>query len=239
MAKWVECSPMVWAITPKKQPKTFFCVKGEDALDHSTITRCSIPGRVIPKTLKMVIDTSLLNNQQYKVCIKGKVEQSKERSSVLPFTYWKGSLLIALDYSCQLYSPGNGVAPSPTPWCSSYWKESLLVALVYGRHLYFFTYLLGICYFTLKTMQTFFTNKSDVSFCMWRGGANTCIYAGSYTLLHHFSQHNDYTQVPKRSLLFLFVYIHECICIFCMNLYIHASIHPRIDPPLPKEKIIL
>ena len=28
------------------------------------------------KTLKMVLDTSLLNTQQYKVCIKGKVEQS-------------------------------------------------------------------------------------------------------------------------------------------------------------------
>ena len=31
----------------------------------------------------MVLDTSLLNTQQYKVRIKGKVEQSKERSSVL------------------------------------------------------------------------------------------------------------------------------------------------------------
>ena len=38
----------------------------------------SIPGRIIPKTLKMALDTSLLNTQQYKVCIKGKVEQSKE-----------------------------------------------------------------------------------------------------------------------------------------------------------------
>ena len=45
----------------------------------------SIPGRIIPKTLKMVLDTSLLNTQQYKVCIKGKVEQSRERSSALPY----------------------------------------------------------------------------------------------------------------------------------------------------------
>ena len=37
LAQWVECSPMV----------------REDL--------CSIPGRVIPKTLKMVLDTSLLN----------------------------------------------------------------------------------------------------------------------------------------------------------------------------------
>ena len=36
----------------------------------------SILGRVIPKTRKMIIDTALLNNQQYKVRIKGKVEQS-------------------------------------------------------------------------------------------------------------------------------------------------------------------
>ena len=46
----------------------------------------SIPGRVIPKTLKMVLDTSLLNTQQYKVHIKGKVEQSWERSSAFPYT---------------------------------------------------------------------------------------------------------------------------------------------------------
>ena len=46
----------------------------------------SIPGHVIPKTLKMALDTSLLNTQQYKVCIKGKVEQSRERSSALPYT---------------------------------------------------------------------------------------------------------------------------------------------------------
>ena len=46
----------------------------------------SILGRIIPKTLKIVLDTSLFNTQHYKVCIKGKVEQSKERSSALPYT---------------------------------------------------------------------------------------------------------------------------------------------------------
>ena len=46
----------------------------------------SIPGRVIPKTLKIVLDTFLLNPQQYKVRIKGKVEQSRERSIALPYT---------------------------------------------------------------------------------------------------------------------------------------------------------
>ena len=57
---------------------------------------------------KMVLDASLLNTQHYKVRIKGKVEQSRE-----------------------------GVAPSPTPWCSSHRKGSLLVILDYGRQLYF------------------------------------------------------------------------------------------------------
>ena len=68
----------------------------------------SIPGRVIPKTQKMVLDASLLNTQYYMVRIKGKVEQSRE-----------------------------GVVPSPTHWCSSYRKGSLRVTLDYGRQLYF------------------------------------------------------------------------------------------------------
>ena len=45
-----------------------------------------IPGGVIPKTLKMVLDASWLNTQHYKVRIKGKVEKSWERSSALPYT---------------------------------------------------------------------------------------------------------------------------------------------------------
>ena len=68
----------------------------------------SIPGRVIPKTQKMVLDASLLNTQHYKVWIKGKVGPSRE-----------------------------GVAPSPTLWCSSYRKGGLRVTLNYGRQLYF------------------------------------------------------------------------------------------------------
>ena len=72
----------------------------------------SIPGRVIPKTQKMVLDASLLNTQHYEVRIKGKVEQSREV-----------------------------VAPSPTPWCSSYRKGSLRVTLDYGRQLYLYIYI--------------------------------------------------------------------------------------------------
>ena len=78
----------------------------------------SIPGRVIPKTQKMVLDASLLNTQHYKVRIKGKVEQSRE-----------------------------GVAPSPTHWCSSYRKGSLRVTLDYGRQLTYFNITIIISFF--------------------------------------------------------------------------------------------
>ena len=50
----------------------------------------------------MVLDTSLFNNQQYKVCIKGKVEQPRERSGALPYTlaidkgaFWSPSTTVA------------------------------------------------------------------------------------------------------------------------------------------------
>ena len=54
----------------------------------------SIAGRVIPKTQKKkkkkkkkkVLDAALLNTQHYKVWVKGKVEQLRERSSTLPYT---------------------------------------------------------------------------------------------------------------------------------------------------------
>ena len=46
-----------------------------------------IPGRVIPKTQKTVLDDALLNTQHYMVRIKGKVGQSRERSSALPNTF--------------------------------------------------------------------------------------------------------------------------------------------------------
>ena len=46
----------------------------------------SIPGRVIPKTQKMVLDANLLNTQHYKVRIKSKVDQSRKRSRALPYT---------------------------------------------------------------------------------------------------------------------------------------------------------
>ena len=69
---------------------------------------CSIPGRVIPKTLKwyLIPPFLTLSNIRYAPRVK-----------------WR--------------NPGKGVEPFPTPRCSSYWKGSFLVALEYGRQLYF------------------------------------------------------------------------------------------------------
>ena len=65
-----------------------------------------ISGQVISKTHKMVLNPFLLNTQQYKVRMKDKVEQSREK-----------------------------VAPSLTPWCSSYRKGRLRLTLDYDHQL--------------------------------------------------------------------------------------------------------
>ena len=46
----------------------------------------------------MVLDTSLLNTQQYKVRIKGKVEKSRERSSALSYI---STTVANFTYMCQ------------------------------------------------------------------------------------------------------------------------------------------
>ena len=53
---------------------------------YNMLILISIPGWVIPKTQKMVFGAALLSTQHYKVTIKGKVEQSREWSSALPYT---------------------------------------------------------------------------------------------------------------------------------------------------------
>ena len=42
-------------------------------------------------------------------------------------------------------NPGKGVAPSPTPWCSSYRKGSLRVTLDYGRPLIYIYIYICVC----------------------------------------------------------------------------------------------
>ena len=101
----------------------------------------SIPGRVIPKTQKMVLDASLLNTQHYKVRIKGKVEQSWE-----------------------------GVAPSSTPWCSSYREGSLRVTLDYVRQLYLlftFIYIYIYIYIYINMGGSWYFASSSLHLINW------------------------------------------------------------------------
>ena len=90
--KW--CSPGK-GVAPSSTSQCSSYWKGNLQLDIGIMVRVftngsgdlgSIPGRVIPKTQKMVLDAALHNTQHYKVRIKGKVEQSEERSSTLPYT---------------------------------------------------------------------------------------------------------------------------------------------------------
>ena len=55
----------------------------------------------------MVDDAALLNTQHYKVCIKGKVEQSSVKVAIPPSlrcsSYWKRNLRVPVDHSRQIY----------------------------------------------------------------------------------------------------------------------------------------
>ena len=70
---------------------------------NGSADRGSIPGRVIPKTLKMVLDTSLLRTQRIRFVSKVKWSSSGEElvSSPTPrcSCYWKGSIRVSLDNS--------------------------------------------------------------------------------------------------------------------------------------------
>ena len=100
----------------------------------------SIPNRVKPKTQKMVLDTTLLNTQHDKVRIKGKVEQSRERCSVLPYTsmcsYWKGSFWIIPDWGCQLYFLYMYIHTTYKGWYSI--KINQLWSLFFFYYIFFF-----------------------------------------------------------------------------------------------------
>ena len=68
---------------------------------NSQRDRGSIPGRVIPKTLKMVLDVALLSTQHNKVGIKGKMEQSREKSSTLSYVLYINMCLCLRE--CYIY----------------------------------------------------------------------------------------------------------------------------------------
>ena len=135
----------------------------------------SIPGRVIPKTLEMVLDTSCLtlSNIRYVSSVK-----------------WN--------------NPGKGVAPSPTPRCSSYWKGSLLVVLDYGCQLNLLYYI-DMRSFGCKGNKTFMK-------------VYLCSYLESSRLTHTL----DKTFVnTHQKLHFLHISFYVCLCVsVCVCLYL-------------------
>ena len=90
---------------------------------------------------------------------------------------------------------GKGVAPSPTPRCSSYWKGSLRVALNYSCQVYllliviitianeifFFYYFIWwhkrLLHHFFSYISSEFWTKSE-SKCNWATGVQTCLLQG-------------------------------------------------------------
>ena len=62
-----------------------------------------IPGRVILKIQKMVLDASLHNTQHYRVRIKGKIEQYREKSNALSVAIEKGAFGLSPTRVANLY----------------------------------------------------------------------------------------------------------------------------------------
>ena len=77
-----------------------------------------IPGHVIPNTFKRVPDNSLLNTQQYKVRIKGKVKQLRRSAHPIHLSIEaieKGSVLVANFTFYFIQSFLNVIATNPHP----------------------------------------------------------------------------------------------------------------------------
>ena len=153
----------------------------------------SIPGRVIPKTLKMVLDTSLLNTQQYKVRIKVK---------------WS--------------NPGKGVAPSPTPRCSSYWKGGFRETT-----LLFTYYLCHYFHLQIHWNDRFILIPSTI----FLAGNSSHINTHTYTHLH--SHTHIHTHTHTHIYIYIYIYIYMIFFFFVgpkrekskKNFHVHKEIY--------------
>ena len=88
----------------------------------------------------MVLDATLLNTQQYKVRIKGKVS-----------------------------NPGKWVLPSLTPRCSSYWKGSFRVTLDNSRQLIYIYVCVCVCVCgAFNRFSDFFVQTFKIAVESWK-----------------------------------------------------------------------
>ena len=69
----------------------------------------SIPGQVIVKTQKMVLDATLLNTQHYKAWIKGKVEWSSVLSNTFGVVAIEKGNFGSPTFTFYMYKNGFGI----------------------------------------------------------------------------------------------------------------------------------
>ena len=129
-------------------------------------------------------------------------------------------------------NPGKGVAPSPTPWCSSYRKGSLRVTLEYRRQLYFY---LLIYYYIYKHIYIYiydvkpdgFRSQLEAS----TGSSHTEELRYNESLSVHDNIHADvldqfdFQFSPFCRILFNYLLLHKHKHIHMHNTCIHTYIH--------------
>ena len=95
---------------------------------HITITQ--------RKTLTLIVSTCLVAVNGSDKIFQSQVESYQRLKKWYLMIPCLALSIIRYGSRVKWSNPGKGVAPSPTPWCSSYWKGSLRVTLDYGRQLY-------------------------------------------------------------------------------------------------------
>ena len=142
----------------------------------------------------MVLDASLLNTQHYKVWIKGKVEQSWE-----------------------------GLAPSPTPWCSSYRKGSLQITLDKGRQLLLYFALSDnevlnsleeLCITRVTTINSF-TNPPPVGERIYCQPQTDCFVVSNFISIPILQicetpHTHTYTHTHTHTHIYIYIYMARC-----------------------------
>ena len=121
----------------------------------------------------------------------------------------------------KLGNPGKGVAPSPTPQCSSYWKGSLLVTLDYGwQQLHSWSTLFHLSPLWITTKQISFQDQNQ--FCSWLipNNARVYIYGKKSPPLNYFAF------FWKIALIFFndpSACVCVCVCVCVVKMFISIS----------------
>ena len=116
-------------------------------------------------------------------------------------------------------NPGKGVAPSPTPWCSSYRKGSHRVTLDYGHQLYNF---LGFVFWPGLANLFVSWNPREFYTSNFRGKILiVCIPFGSIVKFHFLSQFRaDHLPHPVMSRLIILLSLFDTFAHYVINRFI-------------------